>query len=187
MHPRCLPCDEAGLPCEETSLPCDEASLPCEAAILPHVSACAIDADLLDAPSTPLVFNDSIDTTNMINVVLIDSTLADKQIFYDSVNVNTFPIIYDYNSKTDDLFTLFRQKFPASSIQRISLAFHDPITAVVKITCLIIRCTNHHRCLCCKQCIVAFPIRILQGITCQKINMRYMEFLDATHQKRHII
>ena len=125
MHPRCLPCDEAGLPCEETSLPCDEASLPCEAAILPHVSACAIDADLLDAPSTPLVFNDSIDTTNMINVVLIDSTLADKQIFYDSVNANTFPIIYDYNSKTDDLFTLFRQKFTASSIKRISLAFHD--------------------------------------------------------------
>ena len=92
---------------------------------LSHVSACAIDADLLDAPATPLVFNDSIDTANMANVLLIDSTLADKQIFYNSVNANTFPIIYDYNSKTDDLFALFRQKFAASSIQRISLAFHD--------------------------------------------------------------
>jgi hypothetical protein len=81
--------------------------------------------DSLDTPATPLVFNASIDTTNMANVVLIDSTLADKQIFYDSVNANTFPIIYDYNSKTDDLLALFRQKFPASYIQRISLAFHD--------------------------------------------------------------
>jgi hypothetical protein len=95
-----------------------EARLPCDEA---HV----IDADLLDIPATPLVFNDSIDTANMANVLLIDSTLADKQIFYDSVNANTFPIIYNYNSKTDDLLALFRQKFPASSIQRISLAFHD--------------------------------------------------------------
>jgi hypothetical protein len=47
---------------------------------------------------TPLVFSDSIDTSNMTNVLLIDSTIADKQIFYDSVNANTFPIIYSYNS-----------------------------------------------------------------------------------------
>jgi hypothetical protein len=61
----------------------------------------------------------------MANVLLIDSTLVDKQQFYDSANSNTFPIIYDYKSKTDDLLALFRQKFPASSIQRISLVFHD--------------------------------------------------------------
>ena len=132
MHPICLPCDEAGLPCDEACLPCEEtilpreeAILPCHETILPHVSACTIDADLVDSPATPLVFNDSIDTTNMTNVVLIDSTLVDKQQFYDSANANTFPIIYDYNSKTDDLLALFRQKFPASSIQRISLVFHD--------------------------------------------------------------
>ena len=92
---------------------------------LPYASERAIDVDLLDTPATPLVFNASIDTTNMANVVLIDSTLADKQVFYDSANAKTFPIIYDYNSKTDDLLALFRQKFPASSIQRISLVFHD--------------------------------------------------------------
>ena len=95
-----------------------------EDAGLPHASAHVIDVDLFDTPATPLVFNDSIDTTNMENVLLIDSTLADKQVFYDSANANTFPIIYDYNSKTDDLLALFRQKFSASSIQRISLAFH---------------------------------------------------------------
>jgi len=87
-----------------------------------HASGRAIDMDLLD---TPLVFNASIDTTNMTNVVLIDSTLSDKRVFYDSANAKTFPIIYDYNSKTDNLLALFRQKFPASSIQRISLVFHS--------------------------------------------------------------
>ena len=75
-------------------------------------------------PSVPLVFNDSMDTANMANVLLIDSTLADKQVFYDSANANTFPIIYNSTSKTDELLALFRRKFPGSSIQRISLAFH---------------------------------------------------------------
>jgi len=84
------------------------------------------ESELLSEPQAiPLVFNDSIDTSKMTNVLLIDSTLADKQIFYDSANANTFPIIYDSTSKTDDLLALFRQKFPASSIQRISLVFHD--------------------------------------------------------------
>jgi hypothetical protein len=73
----------------------------------------------------PLVYNDSIDTTNMTNVVLIDSIVSNKKQFYDSANANTFPIIYNYNSSTDDLISLLRQKFPASSIQRIALVFHD--------------------------------------------------------------
>ncbi len=75
--------------------------------------------------STPLVYNDTIDTSNMANVLLIDSIVYDKQVFYDSANANNFPIIYDSTSKTDDLLALFRQKFPASSIQRIALIFHD--------------------------------------------------------------
>jgi hypothetical protein len=91
---------------------------------LTYVSARATGADPHDIPVTSLVFNDSMDTSNMANVLLIDSTLVDKQQFYDSANSNTFPIIYDYYSKTDDLLALFREKFPASSIQRISLAFH---------------------------------------------------------------
>jgi hypothetical protein len=72
----------------------------------------------------PLVYNDSTDTTNMTNVLLIDSTLYDKQVFYDSANANTFPIIYDSTSKNDDLWSLLREKFPAYSIQRIALVFH---------------------------------------------------------------
>ena len=74
---------------------------------------------------TPLVYNDTINTTNMTNILLIDSIVYDKQVFYDSANTNTFPIIYDSTSKTDDLISLLRQKFTTSSIQRISLVFHD--------------------------------------------------------------
>ena len=74
---------------------------------------------------TPLVYNDSIDTTNMTNVVLIDSNVANDKQFYDSANANTFPIIYNYNSSIDELLALLRRKFPASSIQRIALIFHD--------------------------------------------------------------
>ena len=76
-------------------------------------------------PSTPLVYNDTIDTTSMTNILLIDSSVRDKQVFYDSANANTFPIIYDSTSTTDDLLALLRQKFPTSSIERISLVFHD--------------------------------------------------------------
>ena len=78
----------------------------------PYLSECAIDTDLLDTldtPATPLVFNASIDTTKMTNVLLISSIVYDKQVFYDSANVNTFPIIYDSTSKTDDLLALLRQ------------------------------------------------------------------------------
>ena len=74
---------------------------------------------------TPLVYNDTIDTTSMTNILLIDSIVYDKKVFYDSANANTFPIIYDSTSKTDDLISLLRQKFTTSSIERISLVFHD--------------------------------------------------------------
>ena len=76
-------------------------------------------------PPVPLVYNDTIDTTNMTNILFIDSIVHDKKVFYDSANAHTFPIIYDSNSKTDDLISLLRQKFATSSIERISLVFHD--------------------------------------------------------------
>ena len=75
--------------------------------------------------SVPLVYNDSIDTTNMTNVLLIDSIVANDKEFYDSANAKTFPIIYNYNSSTDDLIALLKRKFSASSVQRIALVFHD--------------------------------------------------------------
>ena len=69
---------------------------------------------------TPLVFSDTLDTKK--HVLLIDSSISNKQIFYDNVNSDTFPIIYDYNSDKNELLLLLKQKF--SSIQRISFVFH---------------------------------------------------------------
>ena len=114
-HPEPLPADTGLLP--DPGLPLD-LELPLE-----HNLPLEVELPL-EPQAIPLVFNDLIDTTNMANVLLIDSTLADKQIFYESANANTFPIIYDSTSKTDDLLALLRQKFPASSIKRISIAFH---------------------------------------------------------------
>jgi hypothetical protein len=72
----------------------------------------------------PLIYNDSIDTSTIQNIMLIDSEMGDSQTFYDNVNSNTFPILYSYNSRKEDLYNVLKQKF-TSSIQRISLVFHD--------------------------------------------------------------
>ena len=75
----------------------------------------------------PLVFNSNTDTnTNAIsNILLIDSNVMESQIFYDSANEQTFPIIYSYESSRDELLQLLQNKF--TSIERISFVFHDSI------------------------------------------------------------
>ena len=40
---------------------------------------------------TPLLYDDYIDTTNMANIMLIDSNVLNNKEFYDSANANTFP------------------------------------------------------------------------------------------------
>ena len=127
-QPEPLPADLGLMP--DPGLPLDlELPLEHELPLEPQPEL-PLEPELLLEKSIPLVFNDSIDTTNMTNVLLISSIVYDKQIFYESANANTFPIIYDPSSKTDDLLALFRQKFPASSIQRISLVFHETFRAI---------------------------------------------------------
>jgi hypothetical protein len=73
---------------------------------------------------TPLVFSASIDTANIKNLLLIDSLVSESQLFYDSANSSTFPVIYSYESNVNDfnsLLTKFR------NIDRISFVFHDNI------------------------------------------------------------
>ena len=54
-------------------------------------------ANLLDT-SKKLIYSNTIDTTNIQNILLISSKIHDSKLFYDSVNDNTFPIIYSFNS-----------------------------------------------------------------------------------------
>jgi hypothetical protein len=49
----------------------------------------------------------------------------ESQIFYDSANERTFPIIYSYESSRDELLQLLQNKF--TSIERISFVFHDSV------------------------------------------------------------
>jgi hypothetical protein len=76
----------------------------------------------------PLMYNDLLDTTNIQNILLINSAIYESQLFYDSANTNTFPIIYSYSSEKTELLTLFRNKFQ-NGIKRITLAFHDPFNS----------------------------------------------------------
>ena len=73
-----------------------------------------------------LVYNDTIDTTLIQNILLISDKVVDSQLFFDSVNDNTFPIIYSQKSSKKDLIELLRNKFK-NGIKRIAFAFHNPL------------------------------------------------------------
>ena len=74
---------------------------------------------------TELIYDDTRDTSSVLNVLLIDSNVGSSKIFFDSANATTFPIIYSYSSDTEDLLHLLQRKF--THIQRMSFVFHDPI------------------------------------------------------------
>jgi hypothetical protein len=73
----------------------------------------------------PLVFNADLNTETVSNILLIDSNMSESQLFYDSANEHTFPIIYSNGSNKTELLQLLKDKFTA--VDRISFAFHDNI------------------------------------------------------------
>ena len=72
-----------------------------------------------------LIYDNTIDTDKIQNILLICSNTYDSQIFYDSVNTITFPILYSYNSEKKELLTLFKDKFQ-HGIKRVAFVFQDP-------------------------------------------------------------
>jgi alpha-tubulin suppressor-like RCC1 family protein len=68
--------------------------------------------------------------SNYKNILLIDRTVPDYQVFVDSVNDSTFYITYSYDSTKDQLLNLLQTNF--SSIDRIGFVFSSnhgiPIT-----------------------------------------------------------
>ena len=58
--------------------------------------------------------------------MLIDSIVSESQLFFDSSNSNTFPIIYSNNSNREDFMKLLQEKF-ANGLERIAFVFHDNI------------------------------------------------------------
>jgi hypothetical protein len=75
---------------------------------------------------TPLIFNNNVDTSNIKNVLLIDSIVSESQLFFDSSNQNTFSVIYSNNSNREDFIQLLEDKFK-NGLERIAFVFHDNI------------------------------------------------------------
>jgi hypothetical protein len=72
----------------------------------------------------PLVYKD-VNTSGMENIMLIDSSIFQSQLFYDSANSNTLSIMYSYTSEKTELLELLRLKFQ-QGIKRVAFVFHDP-------------------------------------------------------------
>jgi len=92
-----------------------------------HPSPPSLD-DVKRVFDTPLVFNATIDTGNIKNILLIDSLVSESKLFFDSANSDTFPIIYSYNSNRTELSQLLDKIFSNLSLQRIAFVFHNNIT-----------------------------------------------------------
>ena len=73
----------------------------------------------------PLIYNNDMDVTNINNILLIDSTVRENNIFIDSCNINTFPIVYNYYSNRTELKNLLLNKFSLTQLSRIAFVFHN--------------------------------------------------------------
>jgi hypothetical protein len=85
-----------------------------------------------ETTQSPLIYNDSLDTYSVTNVLLIDTDISESQLFYDSANSDTFPILYSTNSDRSELFQLLQTKFP-NGFNRLALVFHEPIYNMSKV------------------------------------------------------
>jgi len=74
--------------------------------------------------NTPLIYDDSLDTSSIENLLLIHDEIGNYKSLYDNSNSNTLAIVYSVRSNSDDLNTLLKSKF--TSIKRLGIAFHDP-------------------------------------------------------------
>ena len=69
--------------------------------------------------SLPVIYDNSVDTSSMQNVILIDSNVTDFQQY---INANTFAIIYDNTSTREQLLDVLTRKF--QNISRIAVVSH---------------------------------------------------------------
>jgi hypothetical protein len=69
----------------------------------------------------PLSYNN--DKDNIKNIILIHDEVYNYNQFYESANIDSYPIIYNTNSSKEELTSLFRNKF--INIERIAFVFHN--------------------------------------------------------------
>jgi hypothetical protein len=79
-------------------------------------------ADIIEYTTKPLIYPEINGSQNQFtNILLIDSDVPNYQIFVDSVNTNTFPIVYSVFSLKTELLALLQSNF--TSIARIGIVF----------------------------------------------------------------
>jgi hypothetical protein len=100
-----------------SEIPLDMLDLPQQELLMPDMNR--------EPVVVPLVFNADLNTEHVSNILLIDSNMSESQLFYDSANASTFPIIYSYSSNRSELSQLLKDKF--TTVNRISFVFHDNI------------------------------------------------------------
>lgn len=67
----------------------------------------------------PLVYDDTLNTSLMKNVLLIQSNVSEFQTY---ANENTFAVVYSFSSSKEELLDLLRKKF--NSIERVAFVSH---------------------------------------------------------------
>jgi hypothetical protein len=72
---------------------------------------------------SPLIYNEVIGTNQFKNVLLINKGVKNYQTFVNSVNSDTFPIVYSLNSTKVELLELLHRMF--SIIDRIGFVFYS--------------------------------------------------------------
>lgn len=70
------------------------------------------------------IYNYTLDTSSIQNVLLIHNKILNHNLIYDNSNSNTLAIIYSVYSNSNDLNTLLKNKF--RKINRLGIVFYDP-------------------------------------------------------------
>lgn len=73
------------------------------------------------APENPLIVHGNLSDPNVVNILLIESGVKDKEIIINSVNVNTVAIIYSSSSKSEELLAKLGEK----SFDRMAIVFNN--------------------------------------------------------------
>jgi hypothetical protein len=64
-----------------------------------------------------------VDLSVYTKLLLVNTYVKDYQVFFDSANAETFPIVYSYNSSRDELMELVSSSSGFSNLSRIGLVF----------------------------------------------------------------
>ena len=135
----------------------------------------ATEQSLFDVtPTESLIYNDSIETTAIQNIMLIDYSVKEFQHY---ANANTFPIIYTSSCTREQLLSLLTSKF--QNITRIAVVCHFSETPYFLNRELIFSDTNTQFIV---DFIKQFHLSNMDFLACNTLkNMRWKQYYTKIH------